>query len=718
MKTTYRLALAEKPSVAASIAAVLGAEDRKDGFFIGNGWLVSWCLGHLVELAAPGAYGEEYKRWNRALLPILPEVWKYTAAGGKRKQLDILRALLARADVATVVNACDAGREGEFIFRLVYRQCKCRKPVQRLWISSLEDAAIRDGFANLRPGADCDHLYRAALCRAQADWLVGINATRLFSCLYGATLTVGRVQSPTLALLVEREAAIHAFTPEAFYTPVIDIRPTKVGGSAEVPDRGAFAAAGERQRDAAAANAIRAAAAGQDALVLSVEKTRKTAAPPKLFDLTSLQREANRLLGFTAKQTLDYAQALYEKKLITYPRTDSRFLTDDMAEGLGKLVSLVAMRLPFVKAPLSVHADAVIDGAKVSDHHAIIPTMHTGEDDFSALPSGERDVLRMVIARLVCATAPVRRFETVTAVLECGGHRFTAKGRAILEDGWKSVDAAFCATLKNAPGQEDSEDEENGALPALTEGQVFPSIAASVREGSTKPPARYTEGTLLRAMETAGDGDFPDGARRGLGTPATRAAMIEKLIQGGCAERHKKQLVPTDKGKNLIAILPEEIKSPLFTAEWEQKLKAMERGTFSDVEFMGAIVAFTRWLVASNAAPLSEYASRFSPPPKGAVIGQCPRCNADVTEVSPKGFFCSNRACKFAFWKDSRFWAAKDKTLDKTIAAALLKDGRVHFADLKSKRTGKTYAATVVLEDADGKVNFKLEFENNGRKSA
>ncbi|MDR2088526.1 MAG: DNA topoisomerase 3 [Clostridiales Family XIII bacterium] len=703
MKTTYRLALAEKPSVAQSIAAVLEATDRKDGFFIGNGWIVSWCCGHLVELAAPGAYGEEYKRWNRAALPILPETWKYAASEGKKKQLDILRSLMSRADVTAVVNACDAGREGELIFRLVYNYCKCKKPVQRLWISSLEDVAIREGFAGLRPGADYDSLYRAALCRARADWLVGINATRLFSCLYGSTLNVGRVQSPTLALLVQREAAIAAFTSEPFYTPHIDC--------------GVFAASGERLPDREAAESVLAACDGRSASVLSVEKAEKTAAPPKLFDLTSLQREANRLLGFTARQTLDYAQSLYEKKLLTYPRTDSRYLTEGMAAGLEKLVNLAAMRLPFIKVPLSVNAGAVIDGKRVTDHHAIIPTANAGKSDLAALPSGEREVLNMVIARLVCATAPAHTFEAVTAIMECGGHRFTAKGRTVLVDGWKAIDAAFRAGLKNKPDA-DEDGEEDSALPDLTEGRAFPSVTASVREGKTKPPARFTEGTLLRAMETAGAEDFPgDAERKGLGTPATRAGVIEKLIKGGFAVRLKKQLVPTEKGTGLIAILPEDIKSPLLTADWEQKLKLVENNALSDADFMAGIAALTKGLVAANTAPPAEYASLFAAPPKGSVIGKCPRCGADVTEEA-KGFFCSGRACKFALWKDSRFWAAKGKKLDKKTAAALLSEGRVSFSDLKSEKTGKTYAATVVLTDADGKTEFKLEFDNNGRKIA
>ncbi|MDR3278716.1 MAG: DNA topoisomerase III, partial [Oscillospiraceae bacterium] len=614
---------------------------------------------------------EKFKRWNRAALPILPETWKYTASEGKKKQLDILRSLLTRADVTTVVNACDAGREGELIFRLVYDYCKCRKPVQRLWVSSLEDSALRDGFAHLRPGSEYDDLCRAALCRSQADFLVGINATRLFSCLYGSTLTVGRVQSPTLAMLVERETAIAAFTSEPFYTPEIDFRQRDAAPI--------FRAAGTRELSFAAAEAIRAAADGRTAVVLSVEKAQKTAAPPKLYDLTALQRDANRLLDYTAQQTLDYAQSLYEKKLITYPRTDSRYITEDMRDTVTALLG----ETDFVP-----NIDALV-GA-VSDHHAILPTKASQAAVLDTLPSGERGLLNLIAARLRCAAAPAHVYESVTVALDCGGSIFTAKGKTVIATGWK--------TQPDADGE--------ATLPELSKGHTFDSVTASVREGFTTPSKHFTEDTLLHEME-----------RLGLGTPATRAAVIEKIIKGGYVTRQKKQLVPTEKGSNLIAILPDEMKSPLLTAEWEQKLKLVERGELDGAEFTDGIAALVKGLVAAHSAPLSEFASLLAPPPKGETVGKCLRCGANVTET-PKGFFCSNRACKFALWRDSRFWTAKGKILDKKTAAALLCDERVSFSDLKSERTGKTYAATVVLEDADGKVNFKLEFDNNGRKAA
>jgi DNA topoisomerase-3 len=697
-----KLVICEKPSVAASVAAVLGASERRDGYFEGEGYLVSWCYGHLVELAAPAAYGEQYKRWSLSSLPILPEEWKHTAPEDKKKQLAILRTLAGRADVDILVNACDAGREGELIFRLVYEYCECKKPFKRLWISSMEDAAIRSGFASLKDGSAYDNLYRAALCRARADWLVGINATRLFSCLYGSTLNVGRVQSPTLSLIVSREQAAAAFVPEPFYTPVIDT--------------GAFLASGERLKAADDAEAIRASCDGKDATVLPAEKKEKTEAAPKLYDLTALQRDANRLLGYTAQQTLDYAQALYEKKLLTYPRTDSRYLTEDMAAGLEELVNLTAESLPFISAPPAViHAGRVTDDSKVSDHHAIIPTAAAAGADRDSLPTGERDILTLAAVRLICAVSEAHRFEAVTVTLECEGRRFTARGRTVLAEGWKAIDAAFRASLKEKPDEES--DADGAALPELTEGQIFSSVTASVKEGKTSPPKRFTEDTLLAAMESAGAEDTPDEAeRKGLGTPATRAGVIEKLVRSGFVERKKKNLIPTEKGTNLAAILPEDIKSPLLTAEWEQKLLDIQRGELTDSAFMDGIVSLARELAVSHSAPIPKYADLFASAPRGDTVGVCPRCGAAVTE-SGKGFFCSSRACRFALWKDSRFWQAKGKALDKKTAAALLTDGRVFFSDLKSEKTGKTYRATIELADDGQRVNYKLLFER-GRKAA
>ena len=451
----------------------------------GGAYLVSWCYGHLVELAPPAAYGEQYKRWSRDALPILPDTWKHTASADRKKQLDTLRSLMARADVGAVVNACDAGREGELIFRLVYEHCGCDKPVRRLWISSMEDAAIREGFAGLKGGAEYDNLYHSALCRTRADWIVGMNATRLFSCLYGATLSVGRVQSPTLAMLVEREAAVTAFVPEPFYTPMIDT--------------GSFCASAERMQTPEDAEAVRSVCDGMDAVVLSVEKKEKTEAPPRLYDLTTLQREANRMLGYTAQQTLDLAQSLYEKKLITYPRTDSRFITEDMVDSLDALINMAALLLPFIQEPILVNSRAIVNDTRVSDHHAILPTGSVKGFDLQTLPSGERNILSMVITRLICAVGELHRFEAVTATLECAGHSFSAKGKTVLLGGWKAVDTAFRSSLKEKT-EDSGDDEEDGSalpdggrLPELSKGQAFDSVIASVKEGKTSPPKRYTE---------------------------------------------------------------------------------------------------------------------------------------------------------------------------------------------------------------------------------
>jgi DNA topoisomerase-3 len=692
--------------VAKSIAAVVGAKKRNDGYFESEGYLVSWCYGHLVELAMPAAYGEQYRKWSRETLPILPDEWKYAASKDKKAQLGVLRGLMGRADVDTVVNACDSGREGELIFRLAYGQCGCGKPVKRLWISSMEEAAIRAGFADLKDGAGYDSLYHSALCRAQADYLVGINATRIFSILYGATLNVGRVITPTLALLVRREEAVAAFVKKPYYIPQIDC--------------GGFTAQAERTEDKAGADKAAQEADGKTATVAKVEKQEKSEAPPRLYDLTGLQRDANRLLGFTAQQTLDYLQALYEKRLATYPRTDSKYLTEDMAESTGSLIGALAVAVPFAKGIEGFVPDLsrIIDSSKVGDHHAVIPTMEAAGADLAALPSGERGVLNLIIARLLAATAEKYVYETLTASLSCGGVDFAAKGKTVVREGWKKIDAACRAMVKEAT-KEDSGEDGNAALPEMAEGGTFGPVAASVREGFTSPPKHYTEDTLLSAMETAGAEDIPDEAeRKGLGTPATRAGIIEKLIKTGFAERDKKRILPADKGKNLIAVLPDSLTSPLLTAEWETRLLDVERGNMEADAFMAGIGGFVKSLVEENDAPDPAFASLFAGERagQGEAVGICPRCGAEVIERG-KGFFCSSRACKFALWKDSRFWSAKGKKLDKKTSAALLTEGRVFFSDLKSGKTGKTYAATIVLADDGERVNYIMQFEE-GRKTA
>ena len=681
----YQLVIAEKPSVAQSLAAVLGAGQRREGYLEGNGWLVSWCVGHLAELADAAAYNPAYAKWRKEDLPILPESWRFTIAKDKRDQFDVLRTLLRREDVSEVVNACDAGREGELIFRTVYALAGCSKPISRLWISSMEDEAIREGFAHLRPGREYDGLHQAALCRSKADWLVGINATRLFSLLYGCTLNIGRVVSPTLALVVQREAEIATFQPEPFYMVELDCDGLSLAGDRKASKKEAQEAAARCQ--------------GSAALVQSVERWEKTEKPPALFDLTTLQREANRTLGYTAQQTLDYLQALYDKKLSTYPRTDSRYLTDDMEAGVPALVEAAAS-ICGVTAPETVLAGQVCDSARVSDHHAVVPTASAGKADLEALPIGEREILRLVslgLLRAVCP--PCRSAETcITAV--CGGDPYTVKWRSVLSPGWK----VYAQTA----------DAEAGSGPdGLTEGQTLPVAAAQVKSGKTTPPKHHTEDSLLSAMEMAGKEDMPEDAeRQGIGTPATRAAILEKLVSAGFVERKRAKktvsLLPTPLGTALITVLPEQLQSPTLTAEWEHRLKEVERGTLAPGDFMDEIAAMLRELV-ETCRPVEGSAVLF--PSTREAVGRCPRCGGTVTE-GRQGFFCENRACGFAIWKNSKWWENKKKTPTKAIVAALLKDGRTQISGLWSEKTGKTYTATVALTDDGTRASFRLEFSH------
>ena len=693
-----KLVIAEKPSVAMSLAAVLGATKRKDGYLEGSGYLVSWCVGHLLELAQPEAYKEQYAKWRYEDLPILPENWKYEVPKDKKTQLALLCRLMKDKRVDSVVCATDAGREGELIFRLVYEYAGCNKPMERLWISSMEDAAIREGFDHLRPGSDYDKLYDAAVCRAGADWLIGINATRLFSVLYGVTLNVGRVMSPTLALLVQRESDIESFISKPFYVPEITC--------------GGFTASGEKMTERSEAEKIRMDCDHNSAFVRSVEKQVKTIQPPRLYDLTTLQRECNRIYGYTAQQTLDYMQSLYEKKLATYPRTDSQYLTKDMQATAASLILWLRDNMPFGKGCAGEpDIDRVTDDSKVTDHHAIIPTVEIARTDLSELPSGERDVLTLLAVRLLCATTQANRFEAVTAMLDCQRYTFTAKGKTILQSGWKEVERIHRMSIRQS--ETEHRENEDAALPVLKEGQTFETVSASLREGKTSPPKHYTEDTLLSAMETAGAEDMPEDAeRKGLGTPATRAATLEKLVSAGFVQRKKKQLIPTEKGRNLIAVLPDNIKSPILTAEWESMLKQVEHGELSATSFMDQIADMSRTLVKEHTAPEKCFADLFPSSRETAheAVGVCPRCGAPVYE-GKKGFFCNNRECCFALWKDNRFFSSKKKSITKSVAAALLKEGRISMSGLYSEKTGKTYDAEVILDDTGGKyVNFKLEF--------
>ena len=686
---SFQLVIAEKPSVACSIAAVIGADEKQNGYWQGSGYLVSWCIGHLVSFAEAGQYDEKYCKWRYEDLPILPQPWQFIVPDEKKQQFEIVRALLNRPDVDSVTAATDAGREGELIFRLVYQMAGCTKPVKRLWISSMEDAAIREGFANLRPDSDYDALYQSALCRAKADWLVGINATRLFSVLYHKTLTVGRVQTPTLKMLVDRDAKILRFQKEKYYTVGIQ--------------SGSLKADSGRISDAETANSLKEKCTGAVAVCTSVKREKKTEQPPKLYDLTTLQREANRLFGFTAKQTLDYAQQLYEKKLLTYPRTDSQYLTEDMGQTAQHLVSDLLGLLPFAQGlDLTPEVGRILNSKKVSDHHAIIPTSEFAKQGFTGLAESECKLMNLVCSKLLCAIAAPHEYETVTAVFSCAGNEFTAKGKTVLVPGWKEIDQRFRATLKA-----DTEEEVLNALPELAEGQNF-SVTTDISEHVTSPPKAYTEDTLLSAMERAGAEDMPEEAeRKGLGTPATRAAILEKLVQMGFVQRKGKQLVPTKDGINLAVVLPESLTSPALTAEWENRLTEIAKGSADPDEFMAEIETQVRQLVKTYSCISADKQNLFQS--KRVIIGKCPRCNENVYE-GKKNFYCGNRGCQFVMWKNDRFFEQRKKAFTPKIAAALLKNGKAKVKGLYSEKTGKTYDATVLLSDTGGKyVNYRVE---------
>ena len=687
---SYCLVVAEKPSVGAAYAKVLGATNRQDGYWEGNGYLVSWCVGHLVELAPPNVYDAKYVKWSIADLPILPEKWQYLVSTSTKKQFGILQKVMNRPDVDSIVCATDAGREGELIFRLVYQQAGCKKPFSRLWLSSMEENAIREGFAHLKPSTEYDALYNAALCRERADWMVGINASRLFSCLYGQPLAVGRVMTPVLAMTVVREAAIAAFVPEKFYTVALTLAD---GGSASSKR---FAQKMDAER------LLSKCRKEERVTVQKMKRKEKYESPPPLYDLTALQRDANRLLGFTAQQTLDYAQSLYEKRLITYPRTDSRFLTEDMAASIPGLVTDTG-KVFAVEKTLPIHVRQVINGSKVTDHHALLPTKSMANADLAALPVGERNVLRLIAARLLCAVGEPHRYAETTLTTECAGEEFTAKGKVVLSEGWKAMERKMLGELLG-------KQKEQATLPDVQEQSQCSIVVAELKEGQTTPPKHFTEDTLLHAMETASADSMPEGVeRQGIGTPATRAATIEKLVQKGFLERKgnkkTKVLLPTDKGKALVAVMPEEIQSPEMTADWETKLLRIEHSEMEPKTFMTEIKEMISSLVTTTEAAKGANALM-----KNKIIGVCPNCGENVVERE-KGWFCENRECRFVLWKDNAFFKRLGKRLDAHVADKLLRDGRVRLKDCKSAK-GKTYNAIVLLScETDGRSKFSLEFE-------
>ena len=680
---TKRLVIAEKPSVGMSIAAVLGVKDRKDGYIEGRDYIVSWGFGHLTELANADTYDEKYAKWRYDDLPIIPASWKYKIPRDKYSQFETLKKLMNRADVSDVINACDAGREGELIFRNIYKMTGCKKPVCRLWISSMEDSTIEQGFRELKDGKEYDNLFAAARCREWADWLVGINATRLFSVLYHRTLNVGRVVSPTLALLVQREAEIEAFKPEPFYTAELDF--------------GAFIAVSEKFKEKSEAEAV-ISNSNETAKVKSVTSKEKTEKAPALYDLTTLQRDANRQLGYTAQQTLDYVQSLYEKKLCTYPRTDSRYLTDDMADGVNAIV-ICSAGICDEAAPSVVLPKQICNSKKVSDHHAIIPTLVAGETDIGTLPIGEREIIKLIAKQMLRSVSESYRFCETVAVLSCGDNIFTAKGKVVETLGWKAYS---------------EKEQTDKVLPELADGDELKVASSEIKEGTTKPPSHFTEDSLLSAMETAGAKEMPDDAeRKGLGTPATRAGIIEKLIATGFVERRKAKksvnLIPANTGISLITVLPEQLQSPLLTAEWEHKLKMVEHGELDADAFMAEISLMVNELVKTYS--VIKGAEVLFPSGRD-VVGKCPRCGGDVTE-SKKGFFCESNDCRFGLWRDNKFLTGKKITLSKKMAAALLKDGEIPVKGIFSEKTGKSYDATLVLSDDGVKTVYSLDFDKS-----
>lgn len=683
----HKLIIAEKPSVGTSIAAALNVKERGKGFLYGNGYIVTWVFGHLLNLADFEVYDGKYKKWVLDHLPIIPDEWQYTVVPDKKEQLKIITDLMKRSDVDEIICATDAGREGELIFREVYHYCNCKKPMKRLWVNSLEESAIINGFKNLHDGSEYDNLYKAALCRQTADWLVGCNFSRVFSLIYGngVTLNIGRVQSPTLALIVNRENQIAEFVKEPFYTVEIDC--------------GDFTANSEKMKYKSVAENIREICDRKSARVISIESQKKSNNPPLLYDLTMLQREANRLYGLTSAQTLDIAQSLYEHKYISYPRTDSRYLPDDMAGILPGLVHDVAEVLKIKNIKIA-DISRVINNSKITDHHAIIPTHTMTVSNLSELSDNEQNILEMIALKLLCSVSESHVYNEVAITIGCENNIFTAKGQTVINKGWKSLI------------QNDGENDEK-TLPELSQGYEFPSVLAKLNEGFTSPPRRFTEDTLLLAMETAGDfSSTPDAERKGLGTPATRAAMIESLLKYRFIERKQaekiKYIVPTAKGANIVKILPDIIKSADLTADWEHKFKKIEKGELSDVDFMAEIIECTQNVVNFTKAANPKYTGLFS---SYTAIGTCPRCGKTVRDYY-SAFKCEIHECGFAIFKNNKFFVSRRTELTAKIVSEILKNGRVKINGLYSERTNTTYDSFVIYEDTGKYVNFYTEKKN------
>ena len=694
------LVIAEKPSVAQSYAKNLSAYKREDGYLEGESCIVSWCLGHLAEYAQPEEYDSKYEKWQFDDLPILPEAWKLKVSKDKKKQFDVLKSLMNRSDVEYLVNGCDAGREGELIFQRVYDLAGCRKPVKRLWISSMEDAAIQKGFQTMKSEEEYKNLCMAAVCRAQADWLIGMNGTRAYTTRYFKRLVVGRVQTPTLAILAERQERIEHFQKEAFYKVALT--------------DGKLTVVSENIANEEAADLLAALCNGSTAVVTQMKKERKKSFPPKLYDLTSLQREANRYFGYTAKRTLDMLQELYEEKLITYPRTDSQFVTEDMKDSVEELVGKMPVLLPFVDyGQLGHDIKRVINNAKVSDHHAILPTKEAVEKGIADLPADKKNLMMLICQQLVQATGEEYLYEQTDITVKCQEHDFKARGKIPVQMGFKEVEKAFKQLCVKAEPVEEKEKETS--IPAgYEEGMRLFPVKAEKTTHYTSPPKPFNEDTLLAAMETAGNKEFDsETEKKGLGTPATRASIIEKLVSSGYAQRKGKQILPSIEGKELVKVMPEYLKSAVMTAEWENQLLMMEKGQITDTQFMGEITSLVRKILEVCREIPEEERRRFQTARE--VIGKCPVCGCDVFE-GKQNFYCSNRQCDFALWKENRFLGSMEKNLDKKMARELLDKACTHVKGLYSKKKDMKFDADLLLTLEDGKPRFHLEFPKKKKK--
>ena len=694
------LVIAEKPSVAQSYAKNLSAYKREDGYLEGESCIVSWCLGHLAEYAQPEEYDPKYEKWQFDDLPILPEAWKLKVSKDKKKQFEVIKTLMNRSDVEYLVNGCDAGREGELIFQRVYVLAGCRKPVKRLWIGSMEDAAIQKGFQTMKSEEEYKNLCMAAVCRAQADWLIGMNGTRAYTTRYFKRLVVGRVQTPTLAMLAERQERIEHFQKEAFYKVALT--------------DGKLTVVSENIANEEAADLLAALCNGSTAVVTQMKKERKKSFPPKLYDLTSLQREANRYFGYTAKRTLDMLQELYEEKLVTYPRTDSQFVTEDMKDSVEELVEKMPVLLSFVDYGQLGHGiKRVINNAKVSDHHAILPTKEVVEKGIADLPADKKNLMMLICQQLVQATGEEYLYEQTDITVKCQEHDFKARGKIPVQMGFKEVEKAFKQLCVKAEPVEEKEKETS--IPAgYEEGMRLFSVKAEKTTHYTSPPKPFNEDTLLAAMETAGNKEFDsETEKKGLGTPATRASIIEKLVSSGYAQRKGKQILPSTEGKELVRVMPEYLKSAVMTAEWENQLLMMEKGEITDTQFMGEITSLVRKILEVCREILEEERRRFQTARE--VIGKCPVCGCDVFE-GKQNFYCSNRQCDFALWKENRFLGIMEKNLDKKMARELLDKACTHVKGLYSKKKDMKFDADLLLTLEDGKPRFHLEFPKKKKK--